>query len=105
MSAYVALSGSSPAYICRMIEAMAKAAVDFGVPEDAAEQFAVQSLIGTAQVIKKAGRSPAELRKSVSSKKGTTEAALNSLNESGFDESVKKCMIACMNRNDELAKG
>ena len=105
MSAYVALSGSSPAYICRMIEAMAKAAVDFGVPEDAAEEFAVQSLIGTAQVIKKTGISPAELRTRVTSKKGTTEAALNSLTESGFDETVKKCMIACMNRNDELAKG
>ena len=105
MSAYIALSGSSPAYICRMIEAIAAAAVEFGVPAETAEQYAVQSLIGTAEVIKKTGISPAELRTRVTSKKGTTEAALNSLTESDFDETVKKCMIACMKRNDELAKG
>ena len=105
MSAYIALSGSSPAYICRMNEAIASAAVEFGVPADTAEQYAVQSLIGTAKVLSETGISPAELRTRVTSKKGTTEAALNSLTESGFDETVKKCMIACAKRNDELARG
>ncbi|MBQ8004292.1 MAG: pyrroline-5-carboxylate reductase [Oscillospiraceae bacterium] len=103
MSAYIALSGSSPAYFCRMIEAVAGAAVEFGVPADVAEKYAVQSFIGTAKVLSETGISPSELRTRVTSKKGTTEAALNSLTESNFEDTVKKCMIACAKRNDELA--
>jgi len=105
ISAYIALSGSGPAYICRMVEAMAKAAVEFGIPEDTADEFALQTLLGTAEALKKLGISPAELRTRVTSKKGTTEAALNSLTKTGFDQSVRACMIACAKRNEELAKG
>ncbi len=104
ISAYTALSGSGPAYICRMVESMAHAAVTLGIPEDAAEAFAVQTLIGTAQVIDQNGISPAELRARVTSKKGTTEAALDSLNASDFDATVEDCMKACLRRSDELAK-
>lgn len=104
ISAYTALSGSGPAYICRMVEAMAHAAVALGIPEDAAEEFAVQTLVGTARVIDQNGISPAEFRTRVTSKKGTTEAALLSLDESGFDEAVAECMKACLRRSDELAK-
>ncbi len=104
ISAYTALSGSGPAYICRMVESMARAAVTLGIPEDAAEAFAVQTLVGTAQVIDQNGISPATLRARVTSKKGTTEAALNSLNASDFDVTVEDCMKACLRRSDELAK-
>lgn len=104
ISAVTALSGSGPAYFCRLTEAMAKAAVELGMDESLAHELAVQTLIGTAETIKETGVDPATLRIRVTSKKGTTEAALNAMTDTGFDESVAAALVAARMRSDELGK-
>ena len=104
ISAVTALSGSGPAYFCRLAEAMISAAVEYGMDETLASELAVQTLIGTAETIKKTGVDPVTLRTRVTSKKGTTEAALNAMTDTGFDESVKAAFEAARKRSDELGK-
>ena len=102
ISAVTALSGSGPAYFCRMAEAMAEAGVKLGLDPTLASELAVQTLIGTAETVKKLGITPAELRVRVTSKKGTTEAALNSMTENGFEGVIESAMNAAKTRSDEL---
>ncbi|MBR6806942.1 MAG: pyrroline-5-carboxylate reductase [Clostridia bacterium] len=104
ISAVTALSGSGPAYFCRLAEAMVKAAAEYGMDEKLALELAVQTLIGTAETIKKTGVDPATLRTRVTSKKGTTEAALNAMTDTGFDKSVAAAFDAARKRSDELGK-
>ncbi len=104
ISRVTALSGSGPAYFCRLAEAMVEAAVESGMPEELAEELAVQTLIGTALTISKTGVSPAELRTRVTSRKGTTEAALNAMTEADLEGTVKKAFEAARSRSDELGK-
>ena len=99
-----ALSGSGPAYFCRLCEAMADSAVKLGMDPDTARELAVQTLLGTAKIIGDTGVSPDELRVRVTSKKGTTEAALNAMTETKFDESVDAAVRAAKQRSDELGK-
>jgi pyrroline-5-carboxylate reductase len=104
MSDVTALSGSGPAYFCRLCEAMTKAAADEGFDPEAAEKLAVQTLIGTGKLLSELGISPAELRQRITSKGGTTYAALCSMDENGFDSSVAVAMTAARRRSDELGK-
>lgn len=103
ISAVTALSGSGPAYFCLLTEAMADAAVKYGMDETLARELALQTLIGTAEVIKKTGVAPDVLRARVTSKKGTTEAALNAMHESGFESAVEAGFEGARRRSDELA--
>ncbi len=104
ISAVTALSGSGPAYFCRLTEAMTDAGVSMGLDRSLAEALAVQTLIGTAETIAKTGVSAAELRARITSKKGTTEAALNKMTEMNFDHTVSEAMTAAKKRSDELGK-
>ena len=104
MSDVTALSGSGPAYFCRLCEAMAKAAIDNGFDPDSAEKLAVQTLIGTGKLLTELGVSPAELRSRITSKGGTTFAALCSMDETDFDGSVATAYGAAKRRSDELGK-
>ena len=102
ISAVTALSGSGPAYFCRMAEAMAEAGVKMGLDKAVAEELALQTLIGTAETLKAQGISPETLRVRVTSKKGTTEAALNAMSENGFEGVIEAAMNAAKHRSDEL---
>ena len=104
MSDVTALSGSGPAYFCRLCEAMAKAAVAEGFAPDSAEKLAVQTLVGTAKLLSELGISPAELRSRITSKGGTTFAALCSMDDTDFDGSVAQAYGAAKRRSDELGK-
>lgn len=104
ISAVTALSGSGPAYFCRLAEAMTEAGVGMGIERSLATALAVQTLIGTAETIAKTGISAPELRARITSKKGTTEAALAKMTETGFDECVAEAMEAAKKRSDELGK-
>ena len=83
---------------------MIAAAVEYGMDVTTARELAVQTLIGTAETIKKTGVDPATLRVRVTSKKGTTEAALDAMTDTGFDESVAAAFNAARKRSDELGK-
>jgi|GEM_PF-20148 len=104
MSDVTALSGSGPAYFCRLCEAMTAAGVDGGFAPADAEKLAVQTLIGTAKLLESLEISPAELRARITSKGGTTYAALCSMDETDFDGSVKAAYDAAKKRSDELGK-
>ncbi len=104
ISDVTALSGSGPAYFCLMTEAMVKAATESGMDRDTAEKLAVKTLIGTAEILKKNNISATELRARVTSKKGTTEAAVNAMLDAGFDSVINDGYKAARNRSEELGK-
>lgn len=99
-----ALSGSGPAYIFYMIEAMTAAGVKGGLNEKVALELAAQTVYGAARMVQETGKSPEELRIQVTSPGGTTQAALEKMAELGFKEMVVKAMTAAAERGAELRK-
>ncbi|MCR5292171.1 MAG: pyrroline-5-carboxylate reductase [Eubacterium sp.] len=88
MDAVCAVSGSSPAYVFMMIEAMADGAVKEGMPRDKAYTFAAQAVLGSAKMVLETGKHPGELKDMVCSPGGTTIAAVQVLEEMGFRASL-----------------
>ena len=104
MDAVTAVSGSSPAYVFMMIEAMADAAVIGGMPRSQAYTFAAQAVLGSAKMILKTGKHPGELKDMVCSPAGTTIDAVAILEKDGFRNSIIDAMVGCMNKSKELGK-
>jgi pyrroline-5-carboxylate reductase len=102
MDAVVAVSGSSPAYIFLLIEAMADAAVAEGMARAQAYQFAAQSVLGSAAMVLETGKHPAELKDMVCSPAGTTIAAVRKLEETGFRSSIMEAMRECAAKSRNL---
>ena len=98
------VSGSSPAYVYMMIEAMADAAVVEGMPRPQAYTFAAQAVLGSAQMVLETGKHPGELKDMVCSPGGTTIAAVAKLEESGFRSSIMQGMKACADKSREMSK-
>ncbi|MFK4784585.1 pyrroline-5-carboxylate reductase [Fusobacterium sp. MFO224] len=98
MSTVVAVSGSSPAYIFMLIEAMADAAVSGGMTRTAAYKFAAQSVLGSAKMVLETGLHPGILKDMVCSPGGTTIDAVMELEKSGFRNSIIQGMKACENK-------
>ena len=101
MDVVVSVSGSSPAYVFMMIEAMADAAVADGMPRAQAYKFAAQAVLGSAQMVLETGKHPGELKDMVCSPAGTTIEAVGVLEEHGFRSAVIDAMKACV----DVAKG
>lgn len=99
MDAVIAVSGSSPAYIFMLIEAMADAAVAEGMPRAKAYQFASQSVLGSAKMVLETGKHPGELKDMVCSPAGTTIEAVRVLEQKGFRSSIMECMHACAEKS------
>jgi len=95
MDSVVAVSGSSPAYVFIMIEAMADGAVKLGMPRDKAYKFAAQSVLGSAKMVLETGKHPAVLKDMVCSPAGTTIEAVRVLEEAGFRAGLIDAMEAC----------
>jgi len=103
MDVVCALSGSGPAYVAAMIEALRDAAAAQGLDESLAEALALQTVLGTAKLIDETGASPAETRESICSPGGTTLAALDALYEAGLADMFDKAVAAAVRRSKELA--
>lgn len=101
MDAVVSVSGSSPAYVFMLIEAMADAAVSGGMPRPQAYQFAAQAVLGSAKMVLETGKHPGELKDMVCSPAGTTIEAVRVLEERGFRSAVFEAMKVC----EEMSKG
>jgi pyrroline-5-carboxylate reductase len=99
-----AVSGSGPAYFFLMVESMVEAAVNIGLSPDVAQELVVQTMLGSGHLIQKSGRSPAELKKMVTSRGGTTEAALLQLQEGGFADLITRAVSAAYRRAQELGQ-
>jgi len=99
-----AVSGSGPAYVFYLTEALEAAAVDIGMKSDDAKIFARHTVIGAAALMDKSKESAEELRIAVTSPKGTTQAALDVLmGSAGFAPVLKKAVRAAFKRAKELA--
>ncbi|SHK07217.1 pyrroline-5-carboxylate reductase [Hathewaya proteolytica DSM 3090] len=102
VNAFVSISGSSPAYIYMLIEAMADAAVYDGIPRDKAYNIAAQAVLGSAKMVLETGKHPGQLKDMVCSPGGTTIAAVSVLEEERFRYSIIKAMRACTEKCNEL---
>lgn len=98
INAFVSVSGSSPAYIFMLIEAMADAAVRDGIPRDKAYKIAAQAVLGSAKMVLETGKHPGQLKDMVCSPAGTTIEAVTVLEEQGFRNSIMKAMAACTDK-------
>tara|TARA_R110001592_G_scaffold42654_5_gene138519 strand:+ start:13662 stop:14498 length:837 start_codon:yes stop_codon:yes gene_type:complete len=103
MHSVTALSGSGPAYIFLMIEAMEAAAVKQGIEAGTARKLAAQTVLGTAQMVLNSDISPAQLKKNVMSPGGTTERAIQVFEQNKLSDIVDKAMQAAADRSEELA--
>ncbi|MDR1299382.1 MAG: pyrroline-5-carboxylate reductase [Oscillospiraceae bacterium] len=90
-----ALTGSSPAYVFIMLEAMSDAAVRNGLPRALALKLAAQAVLGSAKMALESGRHPASLKDDVCSPAGSTIEAVRVLEERGFRSALIEAMIAC----------
>ena len=95
MDVVVSVSGSSPAYIFMMIEAMADAAVEGGMPRPQAYKFAAQAVMGSAKMVLETRKHPGELKDMVCSPAGTTIEAVRELEARGFRSSIIEAMEKC----------
>ena len=103
MDAVTALSGSGPAYVFLLAEAMAAAGTRLGLPEDMAMQLAIQTIRGAGALMAADDSSPAILRENVTSKGGTTAAALSVLMaDGGMARLLDEALEAAAGRAAEL---
>jgi pyrroline-5-carboxylate reductase len=103
MDAVTALSGSGPAYVFLLAEAMQAAGEAQGLPTEAARALAVQTLAGAAQMLAESAEPAAVLRQRVTSPGGTTQAALESFEAGGFRALVASAIAAATRRGRELS--
>ena len=102
LDAVTALSGSGPAYVFYFLEAMTRAGVGMGLSEQQAHQLAVGTFVGASELARRSDEPPAVLRQRVTSKGGTTYAALQSMEADGVGAAFERAMQAACQRADEL---
>jgi pyrroline-5-carboxylate reductase len=103
MDAVTAVSGSGPAYVFMVLEAMQNAAGQLGLPADIARQLSLQTVLGAATLATQSNDAPAELRRKVTSPGGTTERAINTFEQGQLRELFVSAMTAARDRGAELA--
>jgi len=99
-----ALSGSGPAYIYYLVEAFEEAAISGGLDPHVARELLVQTIAGSAEMLKQTNETPTFLRNNVTSPGGTTEAGIKSLQQNGFSEILATCLKKAESRSRELGK-
>lgn len=104
LDAVTGLSGSGPAFALALLEALAESGAALGLPPDAAERLAGQTLLGAARLAQQSALSPAELRAQVTSPGGTTEAGLARLRAGNFAACVGDAVRAAARRSQELGE-
>ncbi len=100
----VGVSGSSPAYVYLLIEAMADAAVADGMPRAQAYKFAAQSVLGSAKMVLETGTHPGALKDAVCSPGGTTIEAVAMLEEAGMRSAIIRAQRACVQKSKDMGK-
>jgi len=104
MDTVTALSGSGPAYVFRFVEALSEAGVSLGLHQTQSLQLTLETLEGALTLLRSSGESPAILREKVTSKGGTTAAALASLDQHNFMQNIQTALTAARDRSIEMSK-
>lgn len=97
-----ALSGSGPAYVYYMVEALEEAAIANGLSNEVARELIIQTFEGAAAMLRQTGEEPELLRRNVTSPGGTTEAGLKTLENRSFKETIHECINSAERRSREL---
>jgi pyrroline-5-carboxylate reductase len=105
LDAITATSGSGPAYFFLLAEAMIEACILLGLSRDVATELIIQTMLGSAKMLRDTGKHPVELREMVTSPGGTTIAAIRHLEEAGVRAAFLNAIDAARHRSAELAKG
>jgi len=96
------LSGSGPAYVFLVAEALVEAGVLVGLPRPVAEELAHQTLLGAARLVVESGETPEALRAAVTSPGGTPAAGLRELERAGVRSAILEAVVAAAHRSREL---
>jgi pyrroline-5-carboxylate reductase len=104
MDAVTAVSGSGPAYVFLLAEAMEAAGIAEGLPAEAARTLALQTVLGAARILTESGEAPTELRRRVTSPGGTTQAAVETFEAGGLGELVARAIHNAVVRGRELSQ-
>ena len=105
MDAVTAVSGSGPAYFALLAEAMIEAGILLGLTRETSTQLVVQTMLGTAKLLRDENMHPVELREMVTSPGGTTIRAIRELEQAGVRAAFLNAIQAAMERSRELAAG
>ena len=104
MHAVTAVSGSAPAYMFYIIEAMVDGAVALGLDKEQASALAMQTMLGAAKMAMGSEDAPSELRRKVTSPNGTTQAAIESMQANDIGRQISEAMQACYDRSQALSE-
>ncbi len=104
IDAVTGLSGSGPAYVYTIVEALTDGGVRVGLPREVALKLAAQTLLGAARMVLESGVHPALLKDQVTSPGGTTIAALHKLEEKGLRDALISAVQAATERSIELGR-
>lgn len=102
MEILTGVSGSGPAYIYYMMEAMIEAGIEGGLSPETARELTVQTVLGAASMMRETGEDPVELRRAITSPGGSTQAALEVLADRGFPAAVKAAVHRAAERSREM---
>ena len=105
MDAVTAVSGSGPAYYALLAEAMIEAGILLGLSREVSTRLVVQTMFGTAKLLRDEKMHPVELREAVTSPGGTTTRAIRELEQAGVRAAFLNAINAAMERSKELAAG
>ncbi len=98
------VSGSGPAYVYYLMEAMIDAGIQLGLTPQAAKDLTVHTVRGAAEMVFSTGEDPGELRRKVTSPNGTTQAAIETLDRFAFREGMNKAILRCAERAREMGE-
>ena len=104
LDAVTALSGSGPAYVFYFLEAMRDAGTHMGLPPEVAQRLAMGTFVGASTLAQRSDDPPQTLRERVTSKGGTTYAALTSMEAAGVKAKFEEALFAAQKRAEELGR-